>query len=116
MRTFLEGLLIALPACLFMLWAEWRNRARRYCWWALLLGTCSNMLVFACNHFRMPVTNWPPVNDGIHVNATSNSHLIFLADVYGLGDQLRYSIGDGLLVVGFLALCYVYVTTTKKEK
>lgn len=77
-------------------------------WLIWCLGVCCNQLVEVTNHGMMPVVcnthvcgpDIPPgtVLDGRHVTANGHQHLMFLADVWNMGNI--YSVGDGFLALG----------------
>ncbi len=95
------------------IWAarkHYRQRAyfRALSWTSILLGGLLNALCIISNANRMPVKDTQGLgfnmSDGLHVQATSSSHLMLLADVHHLGQVARYSLGDVFIVASWLLL------------
>lgn len=95
-------MVVAMTQCAFTI----KSSKSKSMWTLVLIGGAMNCLALAANGLRMPVFGAPRSEElvGLHKRGSQSTRLKFLTDRF-LGDvPCIYSIGDIVMVIGFVLL------------
>lgn len=85
-----------------MMWDS-RDRIHFWPWGAMFAANLFNGMAILANEGRMPYVGIRPltvVDFGYHVPITSDSKLLPLCDIFGVGTSINYSVGDVFFAIG----------------